>query len=129
MSSKDKVVVTCALTGILTDPKKFNVPVTPAEMAAAARQAYNAGASIVHCHFRDQRPGLGNWWTWDLETVGTILEAVKSETPDLIINMSTGTPGDDISGPLACLEKFKPEMAACNAGSLNYLKIKKDGTW
>ena len=30
-----KVVVTCALTGLLTDPAKFNVPVTPGEMADA----------------------------------------------------------------------------------------------
>jgi len=28
-----------------------------------------------------------------------------------------------------CLKSFKPEMAACNAGSLNYLKCKKDGSW
>ncbi|MFO1266380.1 MAG: 3-keto-5-aminohexanoate cleavage protein [Rubrivivax sp.] len=33
------------------------------------------------------------------------------------------------SGPIACLKRVKPEAAACNAGSLNYLKIKEDGTW
>jgi uncharacterized protein (DUF849 family) len=49
--------------------------------------------------------------------------------PELLINMSTGVPGPDISGPLACLERFEPEMAACNAGSLNYLKCREDGTW
>jgi 3-keto-5-aminohexanoate cleavage enzyme len=37
--------------------------------------------------------------------------------------------GPDISAPAACLEKFKPELAACNAGSLNYLKLKGDGNW
>lgn len=125
----DKVVVTCALTGILTDPDKFNVPVTPEDMAQATRQAFDAGASIVHCHFRDQRPGMGKMWTWDLEPVGQILGAVKEAVPEIIINMSTGALGDDIDGPLACLAAFDPEMAACNAGSLNYLKIKKDGAW
>jgi uncharacterized protein (DUF849 family) len=30
---------------------------------------------------------------------------------------------------VGCLEAFKPEIAACNAGSLNYLKIRKDGHW
>lgn len=129
MDSSDKVVVTCALTGLLTDPKKFNVPVTPQEMAEAAMQAYNAGASIVHCHFRDQGEGCGHLPTWDLEPVGAILTAIKERVPELIINMSTGVPGSDISGPLKCLEAFKPEMAACNAGSLNYLKIRKDGKW
>ena len=126
---KDKVVVTCALTGVLTDPAKFNVPVTPAEMAAATQQAYDAGASVVHCHFRDQGEGMGAFPTWDLGTVGDILAAIKEQVPDIIICMSTGVLGDDISEPVKCLESFTPEMAACNAGSLNYLKIRKDGNW
>ena len=126
---KDKVVVTCALTGVLTDPAKFNVPVTPAQMAAATLQAHNAGASVVHCHFRDQREGMGALPTWDQSTVGDILAAIKEQVPDIIICMSTGVLGEDISEPVGCLEAFKPEMAACNAGSLNYLKIKANGEW
>jgi 3-keto-5-aminohexanoate cleavage enzyme len=47
----------------------------------------------------------------------------------VIINMSTGTIGPDIGGAVACLERIRPEMAACNAGSLNYLKVKSDGSW
>jgi 3-keto-5-aminohexanoate cleavage enzyme len=129
LSIHDKVVVTCALTGVLTDPSRFNVPVTPDEMAEAAVEAHNAGASILHCHFRDQRQGLGALPTWDLTMVGDILRAIKKRLPEIIICMSTGVVGDDISGPRACLETFKPEMAACNAGSLNYLKIRKDGAW
>ena len=129
MSNSNKVVVTCALTGLLTDPIKFNVPVTPLEMADAAEQSYNAGASVLHCHFRDQRNGMGAFPTWDLKTVGDILAAIRDQVPDIIICMSTGVVGDDLSGPLSCLEAFKPELAACNAGSLNYLKMRKDGTW
>ncbi len=37
--------------------------------------------------------------------------------------------GPDISGPLACIERVKPELAAMNAGSLNYLKVRRDGSW
>lgn len=129
MSLKDKVVVTCAITGLLTDPKKFNVPVTPEEMAAASQQAFDAGATIVHTHFRSQQPGLGAWPTWDLKEVGDILAAIRERVPEMIINMSTGLVGSDISGPAACLSAFKPDMAACNAGSLNYLKIRQDGAW
>ena len=129
MNQIDKVVVTCALTGLLTDPAKFNVPVTPEEMADAAQQSYNAGASVLHCHFRDQREGLGAFPTWDLEAVGDILAAIKQRVPDIIICMSTGVLGDDISGPAGCLKAYKPELAACNAGSLNYLKIRRDGNW
>lgn len=129
MANTAKVVITCALTGVLTDPQVHRVPVTPAEMAAQAHEAFNAGATVVHCHFRNQLPGKGHLPTWDLETVGKILAAIKTRVPQIIINMSTGTPGPDISGPLSCLEKFRPEMAACNAGSLNYLKTRKDGQW
>jgi 3-keto-5-aminohexanoate cleavage enzyme len=129
VTSQSKVVVTCALTGLLTDPAKFNVPVTPQEMADAAQQSFNAGASVLHCHFRDQGAGMGAFPTWDLKTVGDILFAIRKRVPDIIICMSTGVLGDDISGPVGCLEAFKPELAACNAGSLNYLKIRKDGSW
>jgi 3-keto-5-aminohexanoate cleavage enzyme len=124
-----KAVITCALTGVLTDPAVHHVPVTPGEMAEHAAQAFNAGASIVHCHFRNQAKGKGHLPAWDLETVGAILTAIKKRVPEIIICMSTGVVGPDISGPAACLETFKPEMAACNAGSLNYLKLRSDGSW
>ncbi len=129
MSKSNKVIVTCALTGHLTDPAKFNVPVTPTEMADAAEQSFNAGAAVLHCHFRDQREGLGAFPTWDIQSVGDILAAIRERVPDIVICMSTGVLGDDISGPAGCLEAFKPEIAACNAGSINYLKIRKDGNW
>jgi 3-keto-5-aminohexanoate cleavage enzyme len=63
-----KTVITCALTGLLTDPAVHNVPVTPKEMADHAEQAFNEGASIVHCHFRNQEKRLGHLPTWDLDT-------------------------------------------------------------
>ena len=129
MSYNEKVVVTCAITGVLTDPNRFNVPVTPKQMAAATKQAFDAGATIVHAHFRSQEAGAGAFPTWDITDVGTILTAMKEEVPEIIINMTTGVMGNDISEPLACLKTFKPQMAACNAGSLNYLKVRRDGTW
>ncbi|MBW2623084.1 MAG: 3-keto-5-aminohexanoate cleavage protein [Deltaproteobacteria bacterium] len=125
----DKAILTCALTGVLTNPAQYPVPVTPEEMADAAEQAWNEGAVIVHCHFRDQREGMGFLPTWNVDDVGAIIGAIKERTPEMIINMSTGVGGPDISGPVACLEALKPEIAACNAGSLNYLKQKSDGTW
>jgi 3-keto-5-aminohexanoate cleavage enzyme len=125
----NKAIISCALTGVLTNPAVFDVPVTPEQMADAAEQAWNEGAVIVHCHFRDQREGMGFLPTWDVEAVSSIIAAIKKRTPNMIINQSTGVSGPDISGPVACLEALKPEMAACNAGTLNYLKLKSDGTW
>ena len=39
-SDVDKAILTCALTGVLTNPKQHPVPVTPAQMAAEARDAF-----------------------------------------------------------------------------------------
>lgn len=129
MKKENKVVLSCAITGVLTDPKHFDVPVTPKQMADAAQQAWDAGATIVHCHFRDQREGKGALPTWDPEIVAEICDEIKSRVPNILINMSTGVLGADLSGPIGCMERVRPEIAALNAGSLNYLKVKEDGTW
>ena len=125
----DKAIITCALNGVLTNPKQHPVPVTPEEMAASARDAYNAGASIVHIHFRRQEAGLGHFPSWDPDVAGAASDAIREACPGIIINQTTGVMDDDVSGPVACLNRLKPEIAACNAGSLNYLKLKKDGNW
>lgn len=125
----DKAILTCALTGVLTNPKQHPVPVTPAQMAAEARDAFNAGASIMHIHMRSQEEGMGHMPSWDPDVAESIVNAIRAACPGVIINLTTGVVGKDISGPLACIRRVKPEIAACNAGSLNYLKIKEDGSW
>ena len=125
----EKAILTCALTGVLTTPKQHPVPVTPAQMAAEARDAFNAGASIMHIHMRNQEEGFGHMPSWDPDVAESIVNAIREACPGVIINLTTGVVGKDISGPLACIRRIKPEIAACNAGSLNYLKLKEDGSW
>jgi uncharacterized protein (DUF849 family) len=125
----DKAILTCALTGVLTNPKQHPVPVTPAQMAAAARDAYNAGASAMHVHLRRQEDGAGHLPSWDPDVAETVVNAIREACPGVIINLTTGVIGNDLAGPLACIRRVRPEIAACNAGSLNYLKIKEDGSW
>ena len=125
----EKAILTCALTGVLTNPKQHPVPVTPAQMAAEARDAFNAGASIMHVHIRNQDEGMGQMPSWDPDVAEQVVDAIRAACPGVIINLTTGVVGKDISGPLACIRRVKPEIAACNAGSLNYLKIKEDGQW
>jgi uncharacterized protein (DUF849 family) len=125
----DKTIITCALTGVLTDPRQHPVPVTPHEMAREAKAAFDAGAAIMHVHFRQQAPGKGHLPSWEPEVAATIMQAIAEACPGVILNQSTGKVGLDIAGPLACLEAVRPEVAACNAGSLNYLKVKADGSW
>jgi 3-keto-5-aminohexanoate cleavage enzyme len=124
-----KAILTCALTGVLTNPKQHPVPVSPAEMARSAREAYDAGASIMHIHFRLQGEGLGHLPSWEPEVAFEITQAIREACPGVIINQSTGVVGPDVSGPIECMRRIRPEIAACNAGTLNYLKIKQDGNW
>ncbi|MDP1548363.1 MAG: 3-keto-5-aminohexanoate cleavage protein [Anaerolineales bacterium] len=125
----DKAILTCALTGVLTNPKQYPVPVTPAQMATQAREAFNAGASIMHVHVRMQEDGMGHMPSWDPDVAEAVVNAIREACPGVIINLTTGVVGKDISGPLACIRRVRPEIAACNAGSLNYLKIRDDGQW
>jgi 3-keto-5-aminohexanoate cleavage enzyme len=125
----EKTILTCALTGVLTNPRQHPVPVTPAQMASQARDAFDAGASIMHVHLRMQEEGLGHMPSWDPDVAEAIADAIRAACPGVIINLTTGVVGKDIAGPLACIRRVRPEIAACNAGSLNYLKIKDDGQW
>jgi 3-keto-5-aminohexanoate cleavage enzyme len=125
----DKAILTCALTGVLTNPKQYPVPVTPAQMAAEARDALNAGASAMHVHLRRQDDGFGYLPSWDPDVAEAVVNAIREACPGVIINLTTGVIGKDISGPAACLRRVRPEIAACNAGTLNYLKIKDNGEW
>lgn len=125
----DKAILSCALTGVLTNPKQHPVPVTPAQMAAEARDAFNAGASVMHVHLRMQDEGLGHLPSWDPDVAEAVIGEIREACPGVIINLTTGVIGADIGGPAACIRRVRPEIAACNAGSLNYLKIKEDGAW
>ncbi|EAT11987.1 3-keto-5-aminohexanoate cleavage protein [Bermanella marisrubri] len=125
----DKVVITCALTGVLTNPQQHPVPVTAKQMAQSAKEAYDAGASCMHIHFRQQQEGKGHLPSWDPDVALEISDAIREACPGVIINYTTGTIGRDQKGPIECIRKGKPEIAACNAGSLNYLKARSNGTW
>jgi 3-keto-5-aminohexanoate cleavage enzyme len=122
-------ILTCALTGVLTDPQQHPVPVTPAQMAAEARDAFNAGAAIMHVHLRSQEAGMGHLPSWDPKVAEAVVGAIREACPGVIINLTTGVIGKEIAGPLACIRRVRPEIAACNAGSLNYLKIRDNGQW
>lgn len=124
-----KAIITCALNGVLTDPRQHSVPVTPEAMAAEARRAYDAGASVMHIHLRQQGAGQGHLPSWDVDLSQQVQDAIRDACPDVIINHTTGTVGPDYQPALDCIAVTAPEIAACNAGSLNYLKLRSNGDW
>jgi uncharacterized protein (DUF849 family) len=98
-------------------------------MAQEARAAFDAGATVMHVHFRQQAPGKGHLPSWEPQVALEIAQAIREACPGVIFNQSTGVVGPDISGPVACMRAIRPEIAAANAGSLNYLKVRSDGRW
>src|SRR5258708_4457185 len=56
--ARNKVVITCAVTGAIHTPTMSpHLPITADEIAAAAIGAHEAGAAIVHLHARDPKDG------------------------------------------------------------------------
>ncbi len=114
--SDDKVILSCALTGAVTTKKHCPaIPYTPVEIAEEARRAYEAGATVVHIHARndDGTP------TWSKDVFAKIMEETKARSP-VLINWSTGG-----AGPMR--ERIdhlahRPAIAALNMGSMNYAK-------
>ena len=58
MAKKNKVIITCAVTGSIHTPSMSPaIPVTASEIADAAIGAAEAGAAVVHLHARDPKDG------------------------------------------------------------------------
>src|SRR2546428_11464862 len=54
MALENKVVLTCALTGIAANRAQCAaIPYTPAEIGEEARRAHEAGAAVAHIHARE----------------------------------------------------------------------------
>lgn len=122
---KDKVIVTCALTGVLANRKQCpHLPYSPVEIAEEAKRACDAGAAVVHIHAREPESGEQTWRT---EIYRQIREEVRARCP-VVINFSTGgfnmgvDSEADKRARIAYLREASPEMAALNMGSMNYAK-------
>lgn len=109
-------VLTTALTGpMATKADNAALPVTPEEIAAAAKEAHDAGAAVVHVHVRDadQRP------TADVEIARRTLELIGESCPALV-QLSTGV---GLGVPLeqrSKLVELKPVMATLNVCSMTF---------
>jgi uncharacterized protein (DUF849 family) len=113
----DKVIVTCALTGVLATRDQCPwVPYTPAEIAEEARRAYEAGASVVHIHARTDEGGP----TFEPAVYAAIKAEMEKRCP-IILNFSTGGAGP-MEDRVAHIAQVKPAIGALNMGSMNYAK-------
>jgi uncharacterized protein (DUF849 family) len=113
----DKVIVTCALTGVLANRDQCPwVPYTPAEIAEEALRAYEAGAAVVHVHARTDEGGA----TYEPSVYAAIRREIEQRCP-VILNFSTGGAGP-MEGRVAHIAQVRPAIGALNMGSMNYAK-------
>ncbi|WP_299752213.1 3-keto-5-aminohexanoate cleavage protein [uncultured Tateyamaria sp.] len=109
-------IICVAITGSL--PRKSDnpaVPVTVTEQVESTQEAFEAGATIAHCHVRndDESPSS------DPEKFGLLLEGLRKHCPGMIVQFSTGGrsgAGKSRGGMLP----LKPDMASLSVGSNNF---------
>jgi uncharacterized protein (DUF849 family) len=87
----EKVIITCAVTGNLTDPARNPaVPVTPAQIAQSCLEAADAGAAIVHIHVRDPETSKPSM---ELDLYREVVDRIRSRNDRLVLNLTTGPGG------------------------------------
>src|ERR1700757_5043467 len=88
---KQKVFITCAVTGNLTTPEQTPyLPKSLEEIAEAALGAAEAGAAIVHLHVREPRTGKPSM---ELSYYQEVVERIRAKNSQLILNITTGPGG------------------------------------
>ena len=119
--SKLPAVITAALTGdVPTKNKHMNVPITPEEIVHDACEVFEAGARMIHIHVRDDEGKP----TCKAEYYERVLEGVRRDCPDMILQFSTGNYWPNLEERVKCftLDK-KPEMGSWTPGSVNFVSF------
>lgn len=118
MRRAEKVIITTAVTGSVNVPSQSpHLPLTADEVVEAALGAVDAGSAVVHLHARhpDGRPAF------EPEIFEQIVPRITERT-DAVINITTGgSSAMTMEQRLAAAERFEPELASLNMGSMNFV--------
>lgn len=112
------VIIAVAITGAV--PKKSDnpaVPITVPEQIESTHAAFEAGASLVHAHVREDDEASSS----DPDKFSALMEGVRKHCPGMIFQISTGGRGrsqDERGKPLHLM----PDMASLATGSVNFAK-------
>jgi len=118
LASRNKVIITCAVTGAIHTPSMSPyLPVTAEKIADAAVGAAEAGAAIVHLHARNAETGQPDQTPEGFEP---FLKIIKQRSA-CVINLTTGgAPWMRVEERVAPAVTFRPEVASLNMGSMNF---------
>lgn len=118
MRTADKVIITTAVTGSVNVPSQSDhLPLTTDQVVQAALEAAAAGSAIIHLHARhpDGRPA------WEAEIYEQIVPRILEQV-DVVINITTGGSSQmTMEQRLAGANRFAPELASLNMGSMNFV--------
>ena len=109
-------IICVAITGsVPTKADNPAVPITVSEQIESTQEAFEAGATIAHCHVRDDqgRP------TSDPDRFAKLKEGIEARCPGMIVQLSTGGrsgAGKTRGGMLP----LAPDMASLSVGSNNF---------
>ena len=112
-------IIAVAITGSL--PRKQDnpaVPISVAEQIESTHQAFDAGASLVHIHVRNDDQSSSS----DPARFAAVQEGVRKHCPGMIVQFSTGGRGRDPAARGSALY-LKPDMASLSTGSVNFPSI------
>jgi 3-keto-5-aminohexanoate cleavage enzyme len=113
------VVVAVAITGSV--PRKRDnpaLPVTPSEQVESTHEAFEAGASLVHIHVRNDDETASS----NPDLFAAVHDGVRRHCPGMIIQFSTGGRGRGASERGSAL-RLLPDMASLSTGSVNFPTI------
>ena len=113
-----KAIVTAAITGAVHIPSMSPyLPITPEQIIAEAVAAHQAGAAVVHLHTRDPKTGKPSG---DPGLMKEVVEGIREQCNVVIGCTTGGAIGMTNEERLAALPEARPELASCNAGSVNF---------
>lgn len=109
-------IICVAITGSLpTKNDNPAVPISIAEQVESTQEAFEAGASIAHCHVRDDEGKPSS----DPERFARLKEGLEKHCPGLIVQLSTG--GRSGAGRArGGMLPLSPDMASLSVGSNNF---------
>jgi uncharacterized protein (DUF849 family) len=113
-----KAIFTAAITGSIHTPTMTPyLPITPDQIADNAVQAYEAGAAVCHVHARNPETGQP---ATEVEMFGKIITKIKSKCDMVVCTTTGGGLGMTPEQRVAVVSRYKPELASCNMGSMNF---------
>ncbi len=109
-------IITVAITGsVPTQEDNPALPVSVAEQIESTQAAFEAGATIVHVHVRDDRQRPSS----DPDRFAALQDGVRKHCPGMIVQFSTGGRGRAAEQRGGMLH-LRPDMASLATGSVNF---------